>query len=273
MKKIAQKGNKRKGYIKVPQGLPISQGQNSKAEAAYDWMYLSGIGQLPSQRKLSRRWGWTLHKTRQFIEYMNNFNQSSITFQSGRTGYTGNVEDVSITSQSLVNHSPSTPSDSTDVSVPLNQYIIIGGDGIKYACEEVDRNLFRYINASAHCRALLEAWINHYKGAGHTVECILAKDMGVCSSVTRQGNLEGALLILDWLFNCHRSRPKYLRENGMLHIWNVCHKKVYAENYSLASAWKSDSNKTVEKSTPTTTTTQPEPRYDSRGFLIQDKGV
>lgn len=272
MKKIAQEKARRKGYIKVPQGLPISQGKNSKSEAAYDWLALKALNQLPSQRELSRKWGWTLYKTRRFIEYLEIFNQSSNNFQSPGTGYAGGVEDTSNNFQSPINQSPSTPTEATDVSTPLNQYITIGGGDNKYACEAVGEDLHRSVTRSADCKRLLGAWLDLYTGAGHTVECILAKDLGVCSSVVRQGNLDGALLVLDWLYNCQRSKPRYLREQGMIHIANVCNKKVYAENYSLAKAWKADTLKPVEQSTNTNNINQPkrEPRYDKRGFLIKE---
>ena len=157
--------------------------------------------------------------------------------------------------------------------MPLNQYITIGGEDNKYACEEVGVDLHRSVTRSADCKRLLSAWLDLYTGAGHTVDCILAKDLGVCSSVVRQGNLDGALLVLDWLYNCQRSKPKYLRQQGMIHIANVCNKKVYAENYSLAKAWKSDMLKPVEQSTNQQQQQQPpkrEPRYDKRGFLIKE---
>ena len=159
-----------------------------------------------------------------------------------------------------------------DASTPLNQYITIGGGGIKYACEEVSPELFSSVTRSADCYRLLGAWLDLYTGAGHTVECVLAKDLGVCSSVVRKGNLDGALLVLDWLYNCPRSKPRYLRDEGHLHLHNVCNKKVYAENFSLARAWKSDTLKNVEQSTSNKQQQQPksEPRYDKRGFLIPD---
>jgi hypothetical protein len=271
MKKISQKKPRRKGYIKVPQGLPISQGKNSKSEAAYDWLALKALNQLPSQRELSRKWGWTLYKTRQFIAFLEEFNQQSITFQSGATGNTGDVEDVSITNQSPFNQSSSTMPKGTKEEQPLNQYLLnIVGVG-NYACEEVSEQLFRSISRTPDCKRLLGQWIEHYKGAGHTVDCILAKDLGVCSSIVRKGKYEAAALILDWLFNCDRARPKYLRENGMLFLYNVCNKKVFAENFSLAQAWKSDTLKPVEQSTNQQQQQQRrEPRYDERGFLIPD---
>ena len=273
MKKIAQEKARRKGYIKVPQGLPISQGKNSKSEAAYDWLALKALNQLPSQRELSRKWGWTLYKTRRFIEYLEVFNQSSNNFQSLGTGSAGGVEDTSNNFQSPFNQSPSTPTEATDVSMPLNQYITIGGEDNKYACEGVGEDLHRSVTRSADCKRLLRAWLDLYTGAGHTVDCILAKDLGVCSSVVRQGNLDGALLVLDWLYNCQRSKPKYLRQQGMIHIANVCNKKVYAENFCLAKAWKADTLKPVEQSTNQQQQQQPpkrEPRYDKRGFLIKE---
>ena len=271
MKKISQKKPRRKGYIKVPQGLPISQGKNSKSEAAYDWLALKGLNQLPSQRELSRKWGWTLYKTRQFIAFLEDFNQQSITFQSGATGNTGDVEDVSITFQSAINQSSSTVPKGREEEQPLKQYLLdIVGVG-NYACEEVSEQLFRSISRTPDCKRLLGQWIEHYKGAGHTVDCILAKDLGVCSSIVRKGKYEAAAVILDWLFNCDRARPKYLRENGMLFLYNVCNKKVFAENFSLAQAWKSDKIKTVEQSTNQQQQQQKrEPRYDERGFLIPD---
>ena len=264
---------RRSGYIKVPQGLPISQGKNSMSEAAYDWLALKALNQLPSQRELSRKWGWTLYKTRRFIAYLEVFNQSSNNFQSPGTGSAGGVEDTSNNYQSPINQSPSTPPEDRDASEPLNQYITIGGGGIKYACEGIGMDLHRSVVRSADCRRLLGAWLDLYTGAGHTVECILAKDLGVCSSVVRKGNLDGALLVLDWLYHCPRSKPRYLRDEGHLHLHNVCNKKVYAENFSLARAWKSDTIKTVEQSASNKQQQQQqqrEPRYDKRGFLIDD---
>ena len=187
---------RRSGYIKVPQGLPISQGKNSMSEAAYDWLALKAPNQLPSQRELSRKWGWTLYKTRRFIAYLEVFNQSSNNFQSPGTGSAGGVEDASNNFQSPFNQSPSTPPEDRDASEPLNQYITIGGGGIKYACEGIGMDLHRSVVRSADCRRLLGAWLDLYTGAGHTVECILAKDLGVCSSVVRKGNLDGALIVL-----------------------------------------------------------------------------
>ena len=272
MKKLSQKKASRKGYIKVPQGLPISEGKNSKSEAAYDWLALKALNQLPSQRELSRKWGWTLYKTRQFIAYLEEFNQQSITFQSGATENTGVIGDVSITNQSPFNQSSSTMPKGREEEQPLKQYLLsIGGVG-NYACEEVSEQLYRSIMRTPDCKRLLAKWIEHYTGAGHTVDCILAKDLGVCSSVVRKGKFDAAVLILDWLYNCDRARPKYLRENGTIFLYNVCNKKVFAENFSLAQAWKSDKIKTVEQSTNQQQQQQPtrEPRYDRRGFLIPD---
>ena len=47
-------------FIAIPFQLETSKGTNSEVEAGFEWMKLRSLNQLPSQRELGRRWGWTL---------------------------------------------------------------------------------------------------------------------------------------------------------------------------------------------------------------------
>jgi hypothetical protein len=260
MKRITQSyRNGKTHFIAIPFQLETSKGTNSEVEAGFEWMKLRSLNQLPSQRELGRRWGWTLYKVRQFCTSMEEWYQcyaskGSITNQSQINQHfvdspqdTGGQFSKSISNQSVINHSQSETPDTRDTTTPYKQYKYINIGVVKIRVDdEIEDNLLRYVQQSKNCQRVLSHWLSR---AG-TPEIIPAPDLACISSRVRAGDMEACIQVLDWCYlsqSCARAR--WRRDNGHISPASLFNKKVWAECLSKA---KQDINKT----TTTTTTTQ-----------------
>lgn len=272
-KRIAQSRKKGKAhFIAIPFQLECSKGKNSEVEAAFEFMKLRSLDIVPSQRELASRWGWTLYKVRQFIKSMEDWyvlyasKGVSITNQSQiNQDFGDDAQDIegqfskSITNQSQINHSQPESPDNGDVSEPYKQYKYIKNIGVVIRVENtVDDKLLK---SSHHVNSinLVSKWIELYEGAGYTLDCILAQDLGTTSRVCRDGLLDDALLIVEWCFTATTcGRAKWRRDNGYINLSSLLSRDVFAENLQKAKNWKNKPTPT-QPTTPTQSTT-PTPR-------------
>ena len=246
-------------FIAIPFQLETSKGTNSEVEAGFEWMKLRSLNQLPSQRELGRRWGWTLYKVRQFCTSMEEWYQcyvskGSITNQSQINQHfvdspqdTGGQFSKSISNQSVINQSQSETPDTRDTTTPYKQYKYININNVVVRVDdEVEDNLLRYVQQSKNCHRVLSHWLS----LAITPEIIPAPDLACISSRVRAGDMEACIQVLDWCYlsqSCARAR--WRRDNGHVSPASLFNKKAWAECLFKA---KQDMN----KKQPTTTTTQ-----------------
>ena len=95
--------------------------------------------------------------------------------------------------------------------------------------------LFRYVQNSEGALQLLSYWMDAYIAAGYTpLEVLDPRSLGVALKIHREGNLDRAKAVIEWLFTSDHYRATWLRQNGQVFLHNACNSKTIITNYNFS---------------------------------------
>ena len=235
----------------------------SQVDACYH--YQCTQGQLTTN-KYADEWGWSYYQTDMFIKSIVSWHDLCKINININNNINTNIISTDI------NTSNNNNTNTKNININNNNINIGGGVGnnnynylslldTDYPVEQSTQDgLYVYVRNNPHCILLLEYWLSGYIASGNTLEIVLAKDLGVVSSLVRGGNMDKAKQIIDWLWNSDHYRARYLRENKIVMLSSLLNKSVLLSNYEYSK----QSTITPSK-TPTPT---PLPTFDSQGNLI-----